>query len=181
MSWLLPGVMALHLMLTPYRRTVELCVGMGQAHPNNVLQLMAMELVMTFCSSEEMLATVHLITMATIWHDDPVRLHNWPPTTAQIWDYIAVRDRHPCTYSTGGFDSSTFVQWRGDLTPLPFGPLGPGWQPALRGAFWDPLGDGQKGGSSSPSGAALGPGRGSCQGSQSQHHPWEVHLLEGRA
>ena len=62
----------------------ELCIGMGQVHPDGVLWLMAVELVVAFQSSREMLAAVCLITMATVWHDDPVRLCTWPPTTAQI-------------------------------------------------------------------------------------------------
>ena len=45
--------------------------------------------------SKEMLATVSLITMATVWHDDPIRLCAQPPTTAQIWCYVAGRDRFP--------------------------------------------------------------------------------------
>ena len=63
---------------------VELCVGMGQAHPNSVLQLSVMELVIAFHSSEEMLATACLITTATVWHNDPIRPHIQPHTTAQI-------------------------------------------------------------------------------------------------
>ena len=57
---------------------------MGQTHSNGVLQLMVMELVMAFCSSKEMLAAAPLMTMATVWYDDPIRLQTQPPTTAQI-------------------------------------------------------------------------------------------------
>ena len=57
---------------------------MGPANPNGVLQLTVMETVMAFHSSKEMLATVCLITSATVWCDDPVKLHTRPPTTAQI-------------------------------------------------------------------------------------------------
>ena len=35
---------------------IKLCVGMGQVHPNGVLQLMATESVIAFHSSKEMLA-----------------------------------------------------------------------------------------------------------------------------
>ena len=74
---------------------VELCIGMGQANPNGVLLLLVMELVIAFHSSEEMLSAVCLITMATVWCDDPISLHIQPPTAAQIQDYIAMRDRCP--------------------------------------------------------------------------------------
>ena len=63
---------------------VELCILMGQVHPVGVLQLMVMELVVAFQSNKEMLAAVCLITMATAWPDNPIRLHTQPPTATQI-------------------------------------------------------------------------------------------------
>ena len=45
---------------------VELCVGMGQMHSNGVLWLMAMESIIAFHSSKEMLAMAHLILSATV-------------------------------------------------------------------------------------------------------------------
>ena len=78
---------------------VKLCVGMGQVHPDGIVWLTAMELVIAFHSSEEMLAAVCLITSAIVWHDYPIRVHTRPSTAAQIWDYVAVRDRWPCSAS----------------------------------------------------------------------------------
>ena len=74
---------------------VELCIGIGQAHPDGVLWLSVMESVIVFPSSKEMLHAACLIISATVWHDDPIRLHSQPPTAAQIQDYIPIRDRHP--------------------------------------------------------------------------------------
>ena len=74
---------------------VELCVGMEQAHPKGVLQLLAMELVVAFQSSKEMLAMACLVTMAMVWHDDPIRLYYQPPTAAQIKEFITRSDRCP--------------------------------------------------------------------------------------
>ena len=50
---------------------INLCVGMGQVHPDGILWLTPMELVIAFHSSEEMLAMTCLITSATVWHGDP--------------------------------------------------------------------------------------------------------------
>ena len=66
---------------------VELCVQMGQAHTNGVLWLSAIELVIAFHSSEEMLAMACLIAKATVWHNDPSRLCTHTPIAAQISDY----------------------------------------------------------------------------------------------
>ena len=91
---------------------IKLCVGMGQVHPNGVLQLMAMGLVIAVCFSEEMLATAHLIASATVWCDDPIRLHKRTPTDAQIHNYTTMRHRHPsgAPAPTPQFDSTTFMQ-----------------------------------------------------------------------
>ena len=63
---------------------IKLCVGMGHAHPNGILWLMATESVIAFHSSKEMLAMACPITLAMVWHGDPVWLHTRPPTAAQI-------------------------------------------------------------------------------------------------
>ena len=78
---------------------VELCVGMGQVHLNGVLWLSVTESVIAFDSSEEMLAC--LITMATVWHDDSLRLCTQPPTVAQIHHEGWTSLWHPCTYPIG--------------------------------------------------------------------------------
>ena len=131
--------------------------------------------VIAFCSSKEMLAMTHLITSATAWHDDPVRLSTRPPTAAQIWDYIAVRDKESlwCPAPTHeGFVSTTLTQWWGT-------------QPQFHLALWDLddassemmlsevyLETARRGGCGTPSRAACGSGRGSWHGSQSWQHRW---------
>ena len=77
---------------------LELCINLGQAHPKGMLWLLAMELVVTFQSSEDMLATVCLVMMATVWHDVPIKLHTCPPTAIHIRAYMA--GRSACPYST---------------------------------------------------------------------------------
>ena len=68
-----------------------------------------MELVVAFQSSEEMLATAHLVTMAMVWHDDPVRQQTQPPTAAKIKEYVTTRDRHP--------SGTPALMLSGDLVP----------------------------------------------------------------
>ena len=68
---------------------VELCVEVGQAHNKGVLWLLVMELVIAFGFSEEMLGTVHLVTKAMIWHDEPIKLHTNPRA------YVAGRNAPP--------------------------------------------------------------------------------------
>ena len=63
---------------------VELCLGIGQVHPDGVLELLMTESVIAFHSSKEMLAVAHQMNMATVWFDDPIRLHTQPPTAVQI-------------------------------------------------------------------------------------------------
>ena len=60
---------------------VELCVEVGQAHTKGVLQLSVTELAIAFQSSEEMLATACVVTKATAWHDEPIKLCTCPPST----------------------------------------------------------------------------------------------------
>ena len=72
--------------------TVELCVKMEQTHSKGVLQLSVTELVILFRSSEEMLATAHRVTKATAWHEEPIKLHTSPPSTAHLRAYIAGRN-----------------------------------------------------------------------------------------
>ena len=35
-----------------------------------------------------MLAMVHLVTMVTAWHDEPIKLHTCPPTTTHLRAYV---------------------------------------------------------------------------------------------
>ena len=33
--------------------------------------------------------------MATVWHDEPIKLHMWSQTSTQVWDYIAANTSYP--------------------------------------------------------------------------------------
>ena len=70
----------------------------------------------------------HLVTMAMVWHDDPVRLHTWPPTAVQIKEYVATRNRHP--------SSTPALIPSGDLIP-PSSPSEGGTQQQFRFALRD--------------------------------------------
>ena len=71
---------------------VELFVKVGKTHPKGVLQLSVMELVIVFHSSEETLVMVHMVTKATAWHEEPIKLHTSPPSTTHLRAYIAGRN-----------------------------------------------------------------------------------------
>ena len=55
---------------------VELCVGLGQAHP-------------------EMITVMCLFAAATAWHHGPIRLCIHLPADTQVREYMATRSRHP--------------------------------------------------------------------------------------
>ena len=42
-----------------------------------------------------MMAVMCLFTVATVWHDEPMKFHVCPPTGTQVREYVAVRGRHP--------------------------------------------------------------------------------------
>ena len=42
-----------------------------------------------------MLATVCLVTKATAWHDESIKLHTCPPSTTHLRAYAAGRNAHP--------------------------------------------------------------------------------------
>ena len=42
-----------------------------------------------------MMASMHLSTVAMVWHDEPIRIHVCPPTGAQAREYVASRGRCP--------------------------------------------------------------------------------------
>ena len=58
---------------------VELCLEMGQAHLEGVLQFLVTESVILFHSGDEMLATAHRVTKAMVLCEEPFRLHTSPP------------------------------------------------------------------------------------------------------
>ena len=58
---------------------VKLCVGLGQEHPEGVLQLLDTEIVLTFWFKPEMMAAMHHLALAVAWHGEPIKLCIWPP------------------------------------------------------------------------------------------------------
>ena len=74
---------------------VELCVEVGQTHPEGVLQLSVTESVILFQSSDKMLLAACRVTKAMAWHKEPIRLHTSPPSTTHLRAYIAGRDGWP--------------------------------------------------------------------------------------
>ena len=71
----------------------EFCVEIGQTHPKGVLWFLATELVILFHSGNEMLATLHGVTKATVLCEESINLHTSPPSTTHLRVYKAVRDR----------------------------------------------------------------------------------------
>ena len=132
--------------------------------PYSVLWLSAMESVVAFQSSEEMLALSHFVTMATVWHVDPVRLLIQPSTAVKIKEFITARERHPSS------TSALIPSW--DLVPPSSPSEGETRQQfcfALRdlddAQLWEVLSEvhlkAARRKAVAPSGVALWPGRGS--------------------
>ena len=67
---------------------IKLCIGLVQEHPDGVLQILDAEMLLAFSSNPSMMAALQYFAMAMTWHDEPVQLHIWPPTTMQVRDYI---------------------------------------------------------------------------------------------
>ena len=74
---------------------VKLCVGLGQDHPEGVLQLSDTETVLAFQYGSDMMATMCCLTVATVWHGEPIKLCTCPPMNTQVKDYVATRSSHP--------------------------------------------------------------------------------------
>ena len=73
---------------------VELCVSLGQAHPDGVFQILETKALLAFCSTTEMMATMHLLGAAMAWCNKPIGLHTHPPTNTDLRTYVAVRGAH---------------------------------------------------------------------------------------
>ena len=69
---------------------IKLCAEVGWAHPKGVLWLLAMESVIVFQSSEEMLATACMVTKATAWCQESIKLHNSPPSTTTAISELSI-------------------------------------------------------------------------------------------
>ena len=73
----------------------ELCVKVGQVHPEGVLLLLVTELIIVFQSSEEMLAMACVVTKAMAWHEGPTKLYNSSPSMTHLRAYIDGRNASP--------------------------------------------------------------------------------------
>ena len=99
---------------------VELCVKVGQAHPECVLWLLGTESVAAFQSSKEMLAWAYLVSKAMAWHDEPFKLHTCPPSTTHLWAYID--GRNTCSSGTQSpTPEGEEVSWSPPSDPHPDG------------------------------------------------------------
>ena len=70
---------------------VELCIGIGQEHPEGVLKLLYSELVLGFKYKSDMMAAMCNLNLATIWQEEPVILHILPQEGRQVKEYITVK------------------------------------------------------------------------------------------
>ena len=61
-----------------------------------------------------------LFTLATAWHDGPIKIHVCPPTGAQVREYVALRGRHPSS----------------DQVPIPSGEEVPQFSPSEPQDSW---------------------------------------------
>ena len=73
----------------------ELCIGLGQEHPEGVLQLLDTETVLAFSSGSNMMAALCHFAVAMNWYGKPVKLCIWFLTAMQVRDYIAMCSSHP--------------------------------------------------------------------------------------
>ena len=68
---------------------VEFCVWLGQEHPEGVLWLLDTETVLVFQCDSDKKATMHCLTVATVWWGQLVMLCILPPKGRQVRDYAA--------------------------------------------------------------------------------------------
>ena len=73
---------------------VEFCVGLGQEHPEGVLQLSDTEAFLAFKCDSHMVSAMCNLTAAIVWQGKPIMLHILPPKGRQVRDYIAMRNSH---------------------------------------------------------------------------------------
>ena len=80
--------------------TIKVCIGLGQEHPEGVLQLLDTEMVLAFPSDSNLMAALHWFVMAMLWCGEPVKLCIWPLTSAQVRYNISARSSHPSGMQT---------------------------------------------------------------------------------
>ena len=74
---------------------IELCIILGWTHPKDVLWYLVVELVVSFHSADKMLVMACGVIKATALHEEPIKLHMTPPSTAHVRVYIVLRGGEP--------------------------------------------------------------------------------------
>ena len=91
---------------------VELCVILGQEHPQGVLQLLDTEVVLAFQCSTNMMAMMHHLPAAKVCWGEPIVVCILPQRVGR-WEDISMRSSHP-------YGAQIHVQGREmDIWPLP--------------------------------------------------------------
>ena len=73
---------------------VVLCLGLVQEHPEGVLWLSDTKAVLPFQWNSDVMTTTHHLTVDTVWHGKPTKLHILPPKSRQVSDYVAMCGSH---------------------------------------------------------------------------------------
>ena len=74
---------------------VQLCIGLDQEHPEDVLQLSDTEAFLAYwCETDMMAMMCHCIT-ARVWEGEPIMLCILLPKGSQVREYIAKKSSHP--------------------------------------------------------------------------------------
>ena len=77
-------------------------MGLGKAHLEGVLWISDTDAVLAFRFTSKLMAMIHLLCVAMVWHDEPIKLSVCPPTNAQAREYVAVRGQHPSSTQAQG-------------------------------------------------------------------------------
>ena len=73
----------------------ESYIGLGQEHPDGVLQLSDTKAVLAFQHETNMIATMHYLTAAMVWWGEPIRFCILPTKGRHVRDYITMRGSCP--------------------------------------------------------------------------------------
>ena len=75
-------------------------MGLDQAHPGGVFQILETEALLKFHSIAKKMAVTCPLAAAIVWHDEPLRLCTCPPTTTHFIAYVAERGTCPSSAQT---------------------------------------------------------------------------------
>ena len=74
---------------------IGICIQLGNTNPEGVLQYSAVELVMLFHSTDEMLVAAHGVIKAMTLHEESIKLRMPPPSATHVRAYIMVMEGKP--------------------------------------------------------------------------------------